>query len=117
VRSRFDRVVIDSPPLVAVTDGAIISKLVDGCVFVVRAGKTDKHVAKQGVRALRDVSGQVAGAVLNAVNFGKHEYSRYYQYYAYRQDGYSPIDDGSHDGDGPTKGGDVDGAAAAGTLN
>ncbi len=114
VRSRFDRVIIDSPPLVAVTDGAIISKLVDGCVFVVRAGKTDKHVAQQGVRALRDVSAQVAGVVLNAVNFGKHEYSRYYQYYAYRQDGYGPRDDDGSDDGGSPKGGARPDAASAG---
>ena len=52
---RFDRVVIDSPPLVAVTDSAIISTLVDGTVFVVRAFQTGKHLSAQGLRALRDV--------------------------------------------------------------
>ena len=47
---RFDRVVIDSPPIVAVTDSAIISTVVDGTVFVVRAFKTSKHLSAQGLR-------------------------------------------------------------------
>jgi capsular exopolysaccharide synthesis family protein len=84
VGQRFDRVVIDSPPLAAVTDSAILSTLVDGTVFVVRGGKTSKHVSAQGVRALRDVDAPVIGAVLNAVNLRQHEYAYYYRYYYYR---------------------------------
>ncbi|MDP9034298.1 MAG: CpsD/CapB family tyrosine-protein kinase, partial [Myxococcota bacterium] len=85
---RFDRVILDSPPLVAVTDSAIISTLVDGTIFVVRAFKTSKHVSAQGLRALRDVDAPVIGAVLNAVNVNRNEYSYYYRYYYYKQDGY-----------------------------
>jgi capsular exopolysaccharide synthesis family protein len=98
---RFDRVVIDSPPLVAVTDSAIISTLVDAVVFVVRAFKTGKYLSAQGLRALRDVEAPLVGAVLNAVNLDHHEYSYYYYYY-YKRDGYyrqhSPPDRG---GPGP----------------
>ncbi|HEY4013122.1 MAG TPA: polysaccharide biosynthesis tyrosine autokinase [Polyangiaceae bacterium] len=86
---RFDRVVIDSPPLAAVTDSAVLSTLVDGTVFVVRAFQTSKQLARQGLRALRDVDARVVGAVLNAVNLSKHEYS-YYHYY-YKGDGYQPL--------------------------
>jgi len=84
---RFDRVVIDSPPLVAVTDSAIISTLVDGAVFVVRAFATSRNVSKQGLRALLDVEAPIIGAVLNAVDLRKHAYDYYYQYY-YRKEGY-----------------------------
>ncbi len=100
LRSRFDRVVIDSPPLVAVTDAAIISQQVDGCIFVIRAFKTDKHVARQGVRSLRDVGAPLAGAVLNAVSFGRHEYSHYYHYYAYRKEGYESVEQGDDASEG-----------------
>jgi succinoglycan biosynthesis transport protein ExoP len=86
---RFDRVIIDSPPLVPVTDAAILSMLVDGTVFVVRAFKTSRHVSAQGLRALLDVEAPVIGTVLNAVNFDKHEYS-HYNYYYYRREGYRP---------------------------
>ena len=86
---QFDRVIIDSPPLAAVTDGAIISTLVDGTVFVIRAFKTTRALSRQGLRALADVDVPVIGAVLNAVDFNKHEY-KYYQYYYYKREGYAP---------------------------
>jgi len=88
LRERFDRVIIDSPPLVAVTDSAIISTLVDGTVFVVRAFQTGKHVSAQGLRALRDVEAPIMGGVLNAVNLNRHEYN-YYHYYYYKREGYA----------------------------
>jgi capsular exopolysaccharide synthesis family protein len=84
---QFDRVVIDSPPLVAVTDSAIISRLVDGTVFVVRAFKTGKYLGAQGLRALRDVEAPIIGAVLNAVDLDHHEYAYHYYYY-YKREGY-----------------------------
>jgi len=87
---RFDRVVLDSPPVIAVTDSAIISTLVDGVVFVVRAFKSSAGVCSSGLRTLLDVDAPIAGAVLNAVNLNRHEYS-YYQYYYYRREGYAPI--------------------------
>jgi capsular exopolysaccharide synthesis family protein len=99
---RFDRIVIDSPPLVAVTDAAIMSTQVDAVVFVVRAFATGKHVSMQGMRALRDVDAPVVGAVLNAVDLQRSEYT-YYTYYHYKREGYASIpasktddDDASH---------------------
>jgi capsular exopolysaccharide synthesis family protein len=93
---RFDRVIIDSPPLVAVTDGAIISRLVDGTLFVVRAFKTTHQLASQGLRALRDVEAPVVGAVLNAVKLGRPEYAYYYHYKYYRR-GRSYAEEGKDD--------------------
>ncbi|MGH7440652.1 MAG: polysaccharide biosynthesis tyrosine autokinase, partial [Polyangiaceae bacterium] len=84
---RFDRIIIDSPPLAAVTDSAIISTLVDGTVFVTRAFKTTRSVCSQGLRALADVDAHVVGGVLNAVDFGRLEYQ--YHYYYYKREGYS----------------------------
>ncbi|MDB4993894.1 MAG: Tyrosine-protein kinase EpsD [Myxococcaceae bacterium] len=86
----FDRIVIDSPPVVAVTDSAIISTLVDGTVFVVRAFSTTRAVARQGMRTLADVDAPVVGTVLNAVDLSRHEYS-YYQYYYYKREGYASL--------------------------
>ena len=97
---RFDRVIIDSPPLAAVTDSAVLSTLVDGTVFVVRAFKTSKQLARQGLRTLHDVDARVVGAVLNAVNLNKHEYS-YYHYYYYKREGYRPLSANDGAGDAP----------------
>jgi capsular exopolysaccharide synthesis family protein len=87
---RFDRVVLDSPPVVAVTDSAIVSTLVDGVIFVIRAFKTHTATCKSALRTLQDVDAPIAGAVLNAVNLKAHEYS-YYHYYYYKREGYAPL--------------------------
>jgi succinoglycan biosynthesis transport protein ExoP len=86
---QFDRVIVDSPPLVAVTDGTILSKICDGTVFVVRAFKTSKFLCRQALRSLRDVDAPLLGVVLNAVDLNKHEYTySYYHYTYYKRQGY-----------------------------
>lgn len=86
IAERFDRVIIDSPPVVPVTDAAILSTLVDGTVLVVRAFKTSQELARHALRALVDIGAKKAGAVLNAVNLSRHEY-KYSYYHYYRRDG------------------------------
>jgi succinoglycan biosynthesis transport protein ExoP len=86
LRGRFDRVIIDSPPVVAVTDPTILSTLIDGTVLVVRAFKTRKELARHAIRSIQDVGGKLVGGVLNAVDFSKLEYK--YSYYYYRREGY-----------------------------
>lgn len=86
----FDRIVLDSPPIVAVTDSAIVSTLTDGVIFVIRAFRTNFALCRQGLRALRDVDAPIAGAVLNAVNLNRHEYN-YHHYYYYKREGYAPL--------------------------
>ncbi len=86
LRGRFDRIIIDSPPVVAVTDPTILSTLADGVVVVMRAFKTKKELARHAMRSIQDVGGKLIGGVLNDVNFDKIEYK--YSYYYYRRDGY-----------------------------
>jgi len=80
LRARFDRVVIDSPPIGLVTDGVILSTRVDATVLVVRALATRRDAAKRAMRSLRDVGANCAGFVLNAVS--SHERYYYPGYYA-----------------------------------
>jgi capsular exopolysaccharide synthesis family protein len=82
----FDRVVIDTPPLVAVTDAVILSTLADGTALVVHAFKTTKELMRQALKVLRDVGAVTAGAILNQVDFDRHEYKTHYYYY--KRDGY-----------------------------
>jgi capsular exopolysaccharide synthesis family protein len=97
--AKFDRVIVDSAPLVAVTDSAVISTQTDGTVFVVRAFKTSKHLSAQGLRVLRDVDARIVGAVLNAVDLNRQEYSYYYHYQYYKQGGYTspPLGTSDHE--------------------
>ncbi|WP_437875705.1 GumC family protein [Sorangium sp. So ce513] len=87
LQGRFDRVIIDSPPIGAVTDGAVLSTLVDGTVLVVRASATTHDFARHGIRALLDVGGKTVGVVLNAADLNRREYGAY-RYYGDKKDGY-----------------------------
>jgi succinoglycan biosynthesis transport protein ExoP len=82
---RFDRVIIDSPPVTVVTDGTVLSTLVDSTILVARAFSTRKDLARQAMSSIHAVGGKIAGAVLNAVDFTRLGY-RYYYYYG--RDGY-----------------------------
>lgn len=80
----FDRIIIDSPPLIPVTDAAILSTRADATILVVRSGETRRQHAKQALRSLADVNANVAGAVLNGVKKRPgSNYNYYYRYYAY----------------------------------
>lgn len=78
----FDWVVIDTPPVLAVTDAVILTPLVDGVTFVLGAEMTRRRLAERAVQMLMVSRPRVVGAVLNRVNFdrNKYYYSRYYGY-------------------------------------
>ena len=85
LKERFDRIVIDSPPVGPVTDAAVLTTQVDGTVLVVRAFHTPREVLADANRTLNAVGGRVVGVVLNAVNLQRSEYKGYYQYAYYRK--------------------------------
>ena len=87
LRTKYDRIVIDSPPASVVSDSAILSTQVDGTVFVVRASKTQRETARKAVRSITGVSGRIVGVVLNAFDFRRPGYGGYYyQYLNYKSD-------------------------------
>lgn len=67
LRQDFDIVVIDTPPLLPVTDAAVASKQADGCLLVVRYGKTKRSQILSALRSLRSVDSRILGIVLNMV--------------------------------------------------
>jgi protein-tyrosine kinase len=83
----FDWVVIDTPPVLTVTDPVVVTPLVDGVTFVIGSEMTRRGVAERAVQMLMTGRPKVIGAVLNRVNFerNKYYYSRYYgsQYRSY----------------------------------
>ncbi|MCX5829784.1 MAG: polysaccharide biosynthesis tyrosine autokinase [Deltaproteobacteria bacterium] len=87
-RKSYDRIIIDSPPITAVTDAVILSNFVDGVVVVIRAGVTHREIIKNGVAQLKSVNAHILGAVLNGVQMGRDSYYYYqYYYYYYGEDG------------------------------
>lgn len=81
--TKYDRIILDSPPLVPVTDAAILSRLADAALLVIRSKQTRKDHARLAYRSLRDVNAHIAGAVLNGVDLRSGDYGYYYQYYSY----------------------------------
>lgn len=81
---KFDRILLDSPPVGAVADAVVLATQADGVVVVLKAGQTHREVAQRTVKALRDVKANIYGAVLNDVNLERSKYGDYYYGYAYR---------------------------------
>lgn len=65
LRDGFDMVIVDTPPLLPVTDGALAATLVDGTVLVFRCGKTSANQVRSAAEALAAVDAKVLGCVLN----------------------------------------------------
>lgn len=90
LKNRFDIVLFDSPPIMAVTDAAVLSSEVDGVVLVVKAGQTDRNAVIRSYEILRNIPNHILGALLNVVNvegvYGSYYYY-YYHYYYYGKDG------------------------------
>jgi non-specific protein-tyrosine kinase len=64
---RADMVLFDAPPVIAVTDAAVLSSKVDGVLLVVSAGKTKRENAKKAQAQLEKINARIIGAVLNNV--------------------------------------------------
>jgi succinoglycan biosynthesis transport protein ExoP len=80
LRGQFRWVLLDSPPLASVTDALLLARHADLTVLVVQYDKVDKKVVKRSLAALRKVTPNVLGAVLNAVDMKGR--ARYYYYYS-----------------------------------
>jgi capsular exopolysaccharide synthesis family protein len=85
MRSRFDFVVLDTPPALAVTDATIVGRLVDGVVLTLRSGKVTREEARICRDRLRQAGIKILGAVLNryrALPTGLGKRYKYYEAYA-----------------------------------
>jgi succinoglycan biosynthesis transport protein ExoP len=82
LETRFDMVIIDTPPLLPVTDAAVLSTIAGGTVVVVGVGRVDRDHLARSLQSLETVNGRVLGLVMNMVpTKGPDGYS-YYQGYA-----------------------------------
>lgn len=78
-KERYDFVLFDSPPLMAVTDAVVLASRVDGVVFVVKSGATPRELLRRGIAMLTDTNATVVGGVLNMVDV-RSDSSAYYAY-------------------------------------
>ena len=82
LNQHFDLVIIDSPPVVAVTDAVVLSAHVEGVVMVVKSFKVAKDLVMQAKRQLTDVEARLIGVILNDFDIQRKTYG-YYYYYTY----------------------------------
>ncbi len=93
----YTHVVIDSPPILSVTDGVILARDADAVVLVVRHGRSSKQIVRRARDLLIRSGAPITGVVLNAVDLRSPEY---YGYYGYSTYAYASADSGSWE---PTK--------------
>jgi capsular exopolysaccharide synthesis family protein len=83
LESRFDLVIIDAPPLLPVTDAAVLSTIAGGTVVVVGAGMVDRDHLAKSLQSLEAVKGRLLGLVINLMpTKGADAYSYYREGYA-----------------------------------
>lgn len=80
LRTRFDIVILDSPPVLPVTDAGVIGQQVDGVILVVRAGRTQRRVVEEAHQRLRQMKIRLLGTVLTHVDYYVPGYRGYYYY-------------------------------------
>lgn len=78
MKKHFDYIIMDTPPVGAVTDSQVLSTKVDGTILVVKAGQTKKDVVMNSINAIKKVNGNIIGTVLNGVEQSKNKYYYYY---------------------------------------
>ncbi|MGQ9853501.1 MAG: GumC family protein [Candidatus Oleimicrobiaceae bacterium] len=87
LKERFDIVLLDSPPVIAVTDASVLARLVDGVLLVVNSGHTNREALMRARELLEHVEAPVLGVLLNNITatnmYGSYYYYYYYHYYYY----------------------------------
>jgi tyrosine-protein kinase Etk/Wzc len=87
LKSDYEMVLFDSPPVMAVTDAVVLSTFLDGVVLVVSSGQTHRDSLRYSTISLKNVGANLLGVVLNKIKreslYGSYHYYHYYHYRAY----------------------------------
>jgi succinoglycan biosynthesis transport protein ExoP len=105
-RGIYTHIVMDSPPLLSVTDSVVLARDADAIVMIIRHGKSSKHAVRRGRDLLVRSGAPLTGIVLNAVDLNSPEYYAYYGYYGYS--GYAAAGVDSAGWEASKNGGDQD---------
>ncbi|MGD0227447.1 MAG: polysaccharide biosynthesis tyrosine autokinase [Terriglobia bacterium] len=98
LRQDFDHIIIDSPPVLPITDPTILSSIVDGVLMVVECEMTTRAALSRACRVIEHAGGKILGTVLNKVDVrrdGYYGYRYYHGYYSYTNRSYYSEDDRS----------------------
>ena len=89
LREKFDHIIIDTPPLIGISDPIIIGKHADGVILTVWAGKTSRKSLENSISTLRKYGIKLLGVVLNSAGYKGSYYYHDYYYYEYYTDRHS----------------------------
>ena len=83
LRSRYDYVLFDSPPIMGISDSSILAREVDGVMLVVQYRKYPRQMSARAKRLVENAGGTIAGVVLNNINILRDDYYYYNSYYSH----------------------------------
>ena len=90
---KYDKILIDSPPVNVVTDPVILSQIAGGVIIIIKAGETKRDIVRRASEQLTDVGATIIGGVLNNVDVERDNY----YYYSYQYDYYYQEEEDSHE--------------------
>jgi capsular exopolysaccharide synthesis family protein len=83
LKDTFDYVLIDTPPLLAVSDALVMGPQIDGVILVVWGGKTSREAVKRAKEKLDAMKMPSLGVIINRINLREHDYYYKHHYYHY----------------------------------
>ena len=83
MKSRYDYVFLDAPPIMGVSDATVLASMVDMCVLVVQYRKYPQMMTQRAKEMVTKVGGELVGVVLNNINISQDSYYYYYSGYYY----------------------------------
>ena len=101
LRRAYDRIVIDSPPVMSVTDGRVLAATSDASILVVRMNKSTRKAGALALEGLHNVGAKVLGVVVNDMPRSQDSYGYYTGYSRYGIYGAAPRGAGALDGGTP----------------
>ncbi|MBO8161205.1 MAG: polysaccharide biosynthesis tyrosine autokinase [Thermosipho sp. (in: Bacteria)] len=87
IKEKYEKIVIDLPPILVAADPLIASKHTDGMILVVRAGQTHKHSLRVAIENIEASDTKLLGLVINDIDEKTSSYYYYYYYYYYTEEG------------------------------
>ena len=87
LKESCDYLLVDSPPVIAVTDPVLLSRYVDGTILVIAFGSVPREMAQKAKEQLQNINANILGVVLNRIPTNGHGYYYYYyqQYYGEKE--------------------------------
>ena len=83
VKGAFDYILIDTPPILAVTDAMVMGSMIDGVILLVWGGKTAREALKRAKERLDLMNVKTVGVIINRLNIKEHSYYYKHHYYHY----------------------------------